>query len=72
MTYLQSLAASSNTPYVSTTLDVDTAINAYKFLWSNQQYFQNVVIQLGDFHFMKENFQVSFVTEEKFENTLLL
>lgn len=72
MTYLQSLAASSNTPYVSTTLDVDAAINAYKFLWSNQQYFQNVVNQLGDFQFMKENFLVSFVTEEKFENTLLL
>ena len=34
--------------------------------------FKNVVVHLGDFHFMKENFQVSFVTEEKFENTLLL
>ena len=54
MTYLQSLATSSNTPYVSTTLDVDAAINAYKFLWSNQQYFQNVVIQLSDFHFERK------------------
>jgi len=58
MTYLQSLAASSNMPYVNITLDVGAAINAYKFLWSNQQLFSNVVIHLGDFHFMKENFQV--------------
>ena len=67
MTYLQSLAASSNMPYVNITLDVGAAINSYKFMWSNQQYFQNVVVYLDDFHFMKENFQVSFVTEEKFE-----
>lgn len=58
MTYLQSLAASSNMPYVNITLDVGAAINAYKFLWSNQQLFSNVMIHLGDFHFMKENFQV--------------
>ena len=72
MTYLQSLAASSNMLYVNITLDAGAAINACQFLWSNQQYFQNVVIHLGDFHFMKKNFQVSFVAEEKFENTLLL
>ena len=58
MTYLQSLATSSNMPYVNITLDVGAAINAYKFLWSNQRLFSNVMIHLGDFHFMKENFQV--------------
>ena len=51
-------------PYVNITLDVGTVINVYKLLGSNQHYFQNVVIHIGDFHFMKENFQVSFVTEE--------
>ena len=64
MTCLQSLAASTNMPYVNITLDVGTVINVYKLLWSNQHYFQNVVIHIGDFHSMKENFQVSFVTEE--------
>ena len=59
MTYLKSLAAASNMPYVNITLDVGAAINAYKFLWSNQEQFHNIVIHLGDFHFMKENFQVN-------------
>ena len=58
MKYLQSLASSSNMPYENITLDVGAAINAYKFLWANQTSFENVVIHLGDFHFMKENFQV--------------
>ena len=58
MKYLQELAASVNMPYVNITLDVGAAINAYKFLWSNQDFLSNVVIHLGDFHFMKENFQV--------------
>ena len=43
-------------PYVNITLDVGATINAYKFLWSKEEYFQNVVIHPGDFHFMKENF----------------
>ena len=59
MTYPQSLAASSNMPHVKITLNVDAAINSYKFLWSNFTCFKNVVIHLGDFHVMKENFQVS-------------
>ena len=41
------------------TLDVGAAIDSYKFHWSNFTCFENVVIHLGDFHFMKENFQVS-------------
>ena len=60
ITYLQALAASVNMPYTNITLDVGAAINAFKFLWSNQQSLSNVVIHLGDFHFMKENFQVKF------------
>lgn len=58
-TYLQSLAASANIPYVNITLDVDAAVNPYKFLWSNFTFFENVVIHLGNFHFMKDNFQAS-------------
>ena len=58
MSYLQSLAASVFMPYVNITLDVGAAINAFKFLWSKVDWLNNVVIHLGDFHFMKENFQV--------------
>ena len=44
-------------PYTNTTLDVGAAINAFKYLWSNNKTFSNVVIHLGDFHIMKENFR---------------
>ena len=57
MTYLQSLAADVNMPYVNITLDVGTAINAYKLLWNYPQKFGNVIVHLGDFHFLKENFK---------------
>ena len=59
MEYLQSLAASVNMPYVNIALDVGAAINAYKFIWNDTNHFGNIVIHLGDFHFIKENFQVN-------------
>ena len=37
-----------------------TLINAFKVLWNRKEEFKNVVVYLGDFHFMKENFQASF------------
>ena len=58
MIYLQQLAHDVNMPYVNITLDVGAAINAYKLLWNYHVSFRNVVIHLGDFHFMKENFKV--------------
>ena len=36
------------------------AINAIKVLWNRKKEFKNVVIHLGDFDLMKENFQASF------------
>ena len=57
--YLQKLAADVNMLYVNITLDVGAAINAYKTMWSQPEMFRNIVIHLGDFHFMKENFLVS-------------
>ena len=59
MTYLQSLAADVNMPDVNITLDVDAAINAYKLLWNYPRKFGNVIVHLGDFHFLKENFKGS-------------
>lgn len=57
--YLQSLAASVNMPYTSITLDMGAAINAFKFVWNDNDAHRDVFIHLGSFHFIKENFQVS-------------
>ncbi|CAB3982425.1 Hypothetical predicted protein [Paramuricea clavata] len=45
-------------PYVNVCLDLSAAMNAYKFIWNFPLKFNNVVIHLGDFHFIKENFGV--------------
>ena len=58
--YLQKLAEEVNMPQVNITLDMGAAINAFKVLWNRKKEFKNVVIHLGDFHLMKENFQASF------------
>ena len=59
--YLQSLAASVNMPYVNITLDVGAAMNAFKFIWNGTEKYSDVIIHLGSFHFIKENFQVSYL-----------
>ena len=58
MTYLQQLPNDDNMPHVNIILDVAAVINTYKLLWNYPVSFRNVVIHLGDFHFMKENFKV--------------
>ena len=58
MKYLQSLAEQVNMPSVNITLDVGAAINAYLVIWNNPVLFKNIIIHLGSFHFLKENFQV--------------
>ena len=60
LAYLQSMTGSVNMPYINVTLDVDAAINDYKTIWSLPNQCHNIVIHLGSFHFLKENFQVSF------------
>ena len=59
--YLKNLARQANMKYVNVTLDCGAAINAYKTIWQYQRKFENVIIHVGDFHFMKENFQVLYV-----------
>jgi hypothetical protein len=56
--YLSSLSDEVNMAYVNITLDVGAAMNAFKFMWNYKDKYDNVVIHLGDFHFMKEIFQV--------------
>ena len=59
--YLKNLARQANMKYVNVTLDCGAAINAYKTIWQYQRKFENVIIHVGDIHFMKENFQVLYV-----------
>ena len=66
MEYLQTLPSEVSMPYADITFDVSAAINAYKFLWSNYDLFNTLVIHLGDLHFMKENFKVNLFLEEIF------
>ena len=47
-------------PYVNITLDVGAAINAYNTIRNFPEMYKNVIIHLGSFHFLKENFQVWF------------
>ena len=56
--YQQQLAAEANMPYVNITLDVGAAMSAFKLLWNYPEKFGNVIIHLGDFHFIKENFSL--------------
>lgn len=56
--YMQKVAEKVNMKYVNITLDVGAAINAFKVLWTYPDIFSNVVLHLGDFHLMKENFKV--------------
>ena len=57
--YLQQLAAEANMPYVNITLDVVAAMSSFKLLWNYPEKFGNVIIHLGDFHFIKENFSLT-------------
>ena len=50
---MQSLAKTVNMPYVNVSLDVG-APNACKLVWDYPDKFSDVLVHLGDFHFMKE------------------
>ena len=63
MEYLQTLASEVGMPYMNIMLDVGAAINAYNYLWNNYDIFNIVVIHLGDFNFMKENFEVNLLLQ---------
>ena len=60
LTYLQELAKSLNSKYVNVVMDMCAAINANKIIWNFPEKFGNIVIHPGNFHLMKENFQVHY------------
>ena len=45
-------------PFVNVTLDLGAAMNACRVVRSYSEIFSNVIIHLGDFHLMKEIFQI--------------
>ena len=45
-----------NIPYANITFDIGAAMNVFKVLWNYPEKFSNIVIHLGDFHYMKEDF----------------
>ena len=47
MTYLHQLANNINMPYVNITVNVDSAVNAYKILWNYPVSPQDVAILFG-------------------------
>ena len=59
--YLQSLAGLN----LNITIDVGTALNAFKFLRNGLEKYQNVAIHLGDFYFTKQNFQVTCLCKNR-------
>ena len=69
---IQNRARKANMPYSNVTLDVGAAINAYKVLWNYENKFKNILIQLEDFHFMKECFGVvgSLISGSGFEDII--
>ena len=58
LTYMQKLCREANMPFVNVILDCGAAVNAFKLVWNYPDIFDNVVIQLGDFHLMKEIFSI--------------
>ena len=70
LNYLQGLAKESGMPFTSITLDVGAAMSAYNVLWNYSYIYHDVILQLGDFHFVKENFSVigNIIAESGFEN----
>ena len=65
-------AKEADLPYANITFDVGAAINAHKVLWNHSERFKHIIIHLGDFHFMKEVFNVlgSIVSGSGFEDII--
>ena len=66
MTYLSRLSSMMNLKYTNIILDVGAAMPAYKTQWMYNDSFKNVIIHLGDFHFLKENFKVQLFLKSMF------
>ena len=57
--YFQKLAEQKNLTYLNIVEDMDAAAAAVKVVWNCPEEFGNVILHTGDFHVIKENFQVN-------------
>ena len=55
---MKKLTNEVNMPYVNLTLNVGAAINTWILIWNYPELCSNVLIHLGDFHYLKENFAI--------------
>ena len=62
MEYFQKLSNAMHMKYVN--MDIGAAMNTYKLLWGNLEQCSNVVIHIGDFHYLKENFKLMLLLND--------
>ena len=67
---MQGFASNANMNFVHLTLDVGAAAKSYQTIWNFPDIFANVVVHLGDFHLMQENFSIigQLVRDSGFED----
>ena len=70
--YLKELSTAAGMPYTNITLDMGAALPAYKMIWSNPEKYSTIIIHPGDFHMMKEVFQIIglFISSTGFEDVI--
>ena len=57
--YFQKLPEQANLTHVNIAEDIGATAAELKVVWKHPKKFGNVIIHPGDFHVMKENFQVN-------------
>lgn len=58
LSQVQSFARQVNMPFVHLTLDVGAVAKAFQVVWNFPEEYKNVIIHIGDFHLMQENFGI--------------
>ena len=70
--YLKELSTAAGMPYRNIALDMGAALPAYKMIWSNPDKYSTIIIYPGEFHMMKEVFQIIglFISSTGFEDMI--
>ena len=69
MEYSQKLSKAMHMEYANITLDVGADMSPHKLLWRNLEQFSDVVIHIGDFLYLKENFKVILLLNDDILST---
>ena len=72
LTRAERLSSEANMKYVHVIMDCGAAMKMFHVLWNNPDKYSNVIIHLGDFHFMQAFFDVigRFVSSSGFEDII--